>query len=84
MGETEDLMPLVVEALEYYDGSATLLEVSKYLWKNYENELREKGDIFYRWQYVLRWAGMKLRKQGKIIPSKDSPRGVWLLTNWDS
>tara|TARA_B100000212_G_scaffold72396_1_gene51053 strand:+ start:1402 stop:1656 length:255 start_codon:yes stop_codon:yes gene_type:complete len=84
MGETEKLMPMVIDALEYYEGSASVLEISKYVWSNHEADLRDSGDLFYRWQYVLRWAGLKLREEGKMIPSDDSPRGIWLLHDWDS
>ena len=84
MGETEKLMPMVIDALEYYEGSASVLEISKYVWSNHEADLRDSGDLFYRWQYVLRWAGLKLREEGKMIPSDGSPRGIWLLHDWDS
>ena len=84
MGETEKLMPMVINALEYYDGSASVLEISKYIWTNHEEDLRDSGELFYRWQYVLRWAGLKLRKEGKLVSSNQSPRGVWLLHDWYS
>ena len=79
MSETDDMMPLVVEALEYYGGRATLMDISRYLWGKYENKFRASDDLFYRWQYVLRWAGTQLRKQGTMVPAENSPQGVWIL-----
>ena len=45
----------------------------------YRNALEATGDVFYTWQYDLRWAAMTLRKQGIMKPADDSPRGVWEL-----
>ena len=37
------------------------------------------GDIFYTWQYDIRWVGTELRKLG--IMKKDSKRGIWELSD---
>jgi hypothetical protein len=68
----------VVEALKDHGGRATVLEVSKHVWVNHREEL-EAGDLFYTWQYDVRWAAHALRKQGRIRAAKISPRGVWEL-----
>ena len=57
--EVEYLKVRIVEALKFYDGEASLIEVAKYLWENYENELRERGFTTidnsrsnYGWSYL--------------------------------
>lgn len=70
-----------MEALEANEGRATLRDVSKYIWNNYKNELKESGDLFYTWQYDMRWAAVKLRKDGIMQDRFSSPQGIWELTN---
>ena len=41
-------------------------DVSKYIWEHYEDELRQSGDLFYTWQYDVRWAAQKLRNRGLL------------------
>ncbi len=60
-------------------GSATVVEVSKAVWRGHEGELRTMGDLFYTWQYDLRWAANSLRRMGILKPHEASPRGVWEL-----
>lgn len=67
------------QALEELRGSATVVEASKHIWKNHEPELRAMGDLFYTWQYDVRWAANKLRRSGAMKPKEVSPRGVWEL-----
>ncbi len=80
MGDVEDLVPMVIEALKDNGGSAKIIEISKYIWDNYEDELRISGDLFYRWQYILRWTGTKLRNEGVLLSASDSPNGLWVLS----
>lgn len=49
-------------------GSAWPREVSKYVWDNYEKELKDAGDILYTWQYDIRWAAQQLRNEGVLKP----------------
>ncbi|MAN98240.1 hypothetical protein [uncultured Roseovarius sp.] len=64
MADREDLKKWVVEALKDHGGQAALIDVAKHIWKHHEVELRASGDLFYKWQYDMRWAAMVLRKQG--------------------
>ena len=73
------LSEIIIECLKKSNGRSTLLEVSKYVWDNYENELRESGKIFYTWQYDLRWAANELRKLGIMKNSAD--KIYWVLVN---
>jgi hypothetical protein len=74
----EELKKLIVEALISLEGSGRIIDVCKYIWDNYEDELRKSGDIFYTWQYDVRWAGQALREEGQI--HNDSRRGPWILS----
>jgi hypothetical protein len=50
------------------------------LWKKHEPELRKSGDLFYTWQYGMRWAATELRKQEIMVLADSSERGKWELT----
>lgn len=80
MAKREDLSDWLVRALEANGGSATIVEVCKYVWENYEDELRKSGDLFYTWQYDIRWAATQLRKQGIMRAAIASPKGIWELS----
>lgn len=58
-------------------GTASLLDVSKEVRRRHEDDLRASGDLFYTWQYDLRWAATKLRKQGRL--AENGPREPWQL-----
>lgn len=79
MATKEDLQEWIIDALESKAGAAELLDVSKHVWAHHEGELRSSGDLFYTWQYDLRWAATKLRKAGRLAEADDCPRGVWQL-----
>lgn len=79
MARREDLRKWLSEALEANNGSASIVEVCKYVWENYENELRRSGDLFFTWQYDIRWAAHRLRKEGIMRAADLSPKGVWEL-----
>jgi hypothetical protein len=59
-------MPIVVEALKANSGRARVVDVCRYIWNNYEQELKTSGDLLYTWQYDVRWAAQKLRNSGKL------------------
>jgi hypothetical protein len=75
----ETLRTWIVEVLEARDGRATLLDVGREIWAKHENELRQAGDLFYTWQYDMRWAATDLRQRGIMRSADASPRGVWEL-----
>lgn len=78
MASRHDLTDWVLEALRNLGGSASVLEVCKEVWKLHESELR-RGDLFYTWQYDIRWAALVLRKKGKMAGANDAARGIWAL-----
>lgn len=62
----ENLGEIVLQALQFYGGQATNLEIAIFIWENYETELKASGDIFFGWQYDARWAITKLRHAGVV------------------
>lgn len=80
MSSKQQLRKWIIKALEEMSGSASLLDICKYVWNNYEEDLRNSGDLFYTWQYDIRWAATDLRKSGLIKSAKESPRGLWELS----
>jgi hypothetical protein len=57
----EDLEEWVMEAIESLGGGGTVVEVSREVWRRHEEDLRGAGDLFYTWQYDIRWAAQVLR-----------------------
>ena len=51
MATKYDLRDWLVDALKAHDGSATIVEVCRHIWKNHKDELLASGDLFYTWQY---------------------------------
>jgi hypothetical protein len=47
-------------------GNASVLDVAKDIWAGHAAELESSGDLFYTWQYDMRWAADRLRKAGKL------------------
>ena len=76
----EDLPDKLIEVLKALGGRGTILEICKKFWEINGKYLDERNDLFYTWQYDIRWAATELRKQ-KIMKSKDvSPKGIWELS----
>jgi len=79
MATKNDLTGWLVEALKANNGRASIVDICKHVWKNHEEELRRSGDLFFTWQYDIRWAATHLRKGGILRPAGVSPSGVWEL-----
>lgn len=79
MATRSDLEGWVLEALRAYGGTASIVQVARFIWQHYEQQLREAGDLFYTWQYDLRWAAQRLRWSGKLAPADSVPKGIWSL-----
>ena len=80
MATKHDLLDWLAAALQRLGGSATIVDVCRELWQEHEPELRLSGDLFYTWQYDVRWAAYELRKSGRMKPDSESPSGIWELT----
>jgi hypothetical protein len=79
MVKKADFQSWVLEALRSAGGRSTVVGVCRHIWSAHETELRGAGDLFYTWQYDVRWAAHQLRRRGAIRPVSQSPRGVWEL-----
>jgi hypothetical protein len=80
MATKHDLTDWVVASLYRLGGSAALVEVARDIWHHHESELRSTGDLFYTWQYDMRWSANFLRRKGTMKPAEMSPHGVWELS----
>jgi hypothetical protein len=55
----------LVEALEESNNRAAHhVDVAKYIWANHQAELEASGDLFFTWQYDLRWAATNSAERG--------------------
>ena len=79
MATRDDLVNWVYEAINEHGGEASVLQVAKHIWKNRESELKQSGDLFFTWQYDMRWAALKLRKAGTLLPAGSTRKGLWNL-----
>lgn len=72
-----NLPDYLFEILNDLGGRATIVETCKHFWEKYETELRASDDLFYTWQYDIRWAATELRKTDRMIDASSSERGMW-------
>lgn len=79
MKERDLLRDWVIEAVVANGGAARVLDVCKYIWKYHEADLRASGDMFFTWQYDVRWAAQKLRDAGTLEPLNNDRRGLWQI-----
>jgi hypothetical protein len=79
MATKYDLEGWLVEALRALGGEGTIPRICEQIWRNHENDLRESGDLFFTWQYDIRWAAQRLRDQRVLVPTAQAPRGFWQL-----
>jgi hypothetical protein len=81
MSSKVDLKPWTLEALQASGGSAHHLQVARHIWQVHEADLRSSGDLFYTWQYDLRWAAHLLRREGMLCPATSQDDGVWRIAD---
>jgi len=79
MATKSDLRDWVFNAVRSNGGKATIVEVSRDIWENHERDLRASGDLFYTWQYDMRWAAQDLRRLGKFASIPASDKRHWQL-----
>lgn len=60
------LQEWIQTALADSGGAAHHVDVARWIWSHHRAELEDAGDLFFTWQYDLRWAAQKLRHQGKL------------------
>ncbi len=79
MTNKSDLREWVYDAVVASGGRAKIVDISKHIWATHENELRSAGDLFYTWQYDMRWAAQDLRRIGKFADIAASEKRYWEL-----
>lgn len=79
MAMKRDLETWIVQALRDQGREMSVVDVARHVWEHHEVELRDSGDLFFTWQYDLRWAAQNLRNDG-VLASKEGRRsGGWSL-----
>ena len=81
MSRRDVLLDWVVQALCAQGGASNVLGVARHIWAHHEAELRDSGDMFYTWQYDIRWAAKRLRDQGRLKAVEDSKPLPWELSD---
>lgn len=79
MSGNASLKPWILDALAANGGEARIVEVAKHIWDYHEADLRSSGDLFYTWQYGMRWAAQELQKEGQL--TKLGKNRTWTLTH---
>ncbi len=79
MATKHDVTDWVIAALKTLGGRGSLVAVAKEIWRKHESELRSSGDLFYTWQYDMRWSANVLRRKGIMKSAESSPSGTWEL-----
>jgi len=69
----------VIEALHELGSKGSILDVCIRVWKNHGKEIIQYEEVFFKWQYEVRWSGDILRKERILKSSDESQRGVWEL-----
>lgn len=80
MSEKAILRDWVVEALEELGGEGGVVDVCEVVWRRHEPDLRARGDLFYTWQYDIRWAAQVLRDEGVLRAAEGRRRAPWRLS----
>lgn len=80
------LRPWILEALRMLRGSGSVVEVSRLIWQVHEADLRASGDLFYTWQYDVRWQAQALRDNGYLQTVEGRRNVPWELTKqgWET
>ncbi|MFN4143696.1 hypothetical protein [Aestuariivirga sp.] len=77
--ERSDLVAIVESALKRLGGEGTIVEVAKEIWAKHKDDLEISGDVFFTWQYDMRWACQKLRNDKKAVIGGTKGRTSWRL-----
>lgn len=75
----DNLKEWVLDALKASGGHAHHVDVAKHIWANHREALEAAGDLFFTWQYDVRWAADTLRREGKLRPKPKGDTGPWRL-----
>ncbi|MDD4815529.1 MAG: hypothetical protein PHQ62_00095 [Clostridia bacterium] len=82
----KDLPDILYNIIHQLGGKPNMMEIFKKFWKEYGSNFTTDDDIFYTWNYDIRWAATQLRKQRKMKPASTrentygedvSSKGIW-------
>lgn len=79
MANKSDLKNWLIDALNDLGGEAHHVDLAKQIWAKHRGLLEASGDLFYTWQYDLRWAADSLRREGQLQPKPRGDQGPWRL-----
>ena len=71
----------MLQALRELGGTGTIVEVCKIAWRDHHEELEASGDLFFTWQYDIRWAAQYLRDNGYLVPAVRRSNAPWSLSD---
>lgn len=76
----------VIESLRSLQGAGTIVEVCRAVWLVHEHDLRSSGDLFFTWQYDIRWAAQFLRDNGYMHSVQGDRSAPWELSGkgWEA
>jgi hypothetical protein len=74
-----DLEDWILVALSEHRGEGSIVQICRSVWRLHENDLRSSGDLFFTWQYDIRWAAQRLRDRRVLVANGQTPRGIWRL-----
>jgi hypothetical protein len=74
-----DFPDIVSQSIKRLDGCATIVAIAQDIWANHETDLQASGDLFYTWQYDMRWAAQRLRDSGKLVYVRKDSKQHWQL-----
>src|SRR5665213_4340353 len=77
--ERSDLVEMVKQALKKLGGEGTVVEVAREIWSANRAQIEASGDLFYTWQYDMRWACQKLRDRKEATIGGTKSRNSWRL-----
>ncbi|MCE5343346.1 MAG: hypothetical protein LLF96_07160 [Eubacteriales bacterium] len=72
-----DLPDLLYDTIKDIGGKADIISICKSFWKQHQDDLIDSGDLYYTWQYDIRWAATGLRKSKRMKAAEQSPSGIW-------
>lgn len=81
MTDRSSLKAWVLEALRELGGEGKIVEVCKLVWRDHQAELEGAGDLFYTWQYDIRWAAQYLRDNGYMVSVARRRNAPWVLSD---
>lgn len=79
MSSNYKLKEWLIEALNHYGGKASIVQTCKHIWETHKEELENLGDLFYTWQYDIRWVAQNLRDKGKLKNIIQNKKSFWEL-----